>query len=198
MEMILILHNIRSTYNVGAILRTSEGFGVKKVILSGYTPATEWTKGATALPHTLEKTTAQIAKTAVGAEEMVECEWSEDIAETLEELKRAGYIVAGLENNLEDEDVYELEDWEEAVEETMEERATETAKINIGGVIRVGVIEEAKNAGLVLVLGEEVEGIDHSLFDKIDFFLEIPMVGKKESFNVSVAAGIAMYELLGD
>ena len=46
---------------------------------------------------------------------------------------------------------------------------------------------------IVLVLGEEVNGIDYSLYDIIDLFLEIPMKGKKESFNVSVAAGIAMY-----
>ena len=45
----------------------------------------------------------------------------------------------------------------------------------------------------VLVLGEEVHGIDYSLHDIINLFIEIPMQGQKESFNVSVAAGIAMY-----
>ena len=38
MKTVLVLDNIRSCYNVGAILRTAEGFGVEKVILSGYTP----------------------------------------------------------------------------------------------------------------------------------------------------------------
>ena len=37
-EITLLVHNIRSTHNVGAIFRTAEGFGVKKIILSGYTP----------------------------------------------------------------------------------------------------------------------------------------------------------------
>ena len=37
-EIIVIAHNIRSTHNVGAIFRTCEGFGVSKIILSGYTP----------------------------------------------------------------------------------------------------------------------------------------------------------------
>ena len=50
---------------------------------------------------------------------------------------------------------------------------------------------------VVLVLGEEVNGIDYSLYDIIDLFVEIPMRGQKESFNVSVAAGIAMYGILG-
>ena len=49
---------------------------------------------------------------------------------------------------------------------------------------------------VVLVLGEEVHGIDYSLHEIIDLFVEIPMKGQKESFNVSVAAGIAMYGLL--
>ena len=38
-------------------------------------------------------------------------------------------------------------------------------------------------------------GIDYALYDIIDLFVEIPMRGRKESFNVSVAAGIAMFSL---
>ena len=49
---------------------------------------------------------------------------------------------------------------------------------------------------IVLILGEEVKGINYSLYDMIDLFLEIPMKGKKESFNVSVAAGIAVYGIM--
>ena len=45
---------------------------------------------------------------------------------------------------------------------------------------------------MVLVLGEEVNGIGKTLYDTISAFVEIPMKGEKESFNVSVAAGIAM------
>lgn len=50
-------------------------------------------------------------------------------------------------------------------------------------------------AKIALLLGEEVEGITDDLRDICDDFIEIPMVGKKESFNVSVAAGIALYAL---
>ena len=49
---------------------------------------------------------------------------------------------------------------------------------------------------IILILGEEVKGINYSLHDIIDLFVEIPMRGKKESFNVSVAAGIALYGLM--
>ena len=49
---------------------------------------------------------------------------------------------------------------------------------------------------IVLVLGEEVNGIPASIREKMDYFLEIPMAGRKESFNVSVATGIALWRLL--
>ena len=173
MKLILVLHNIRSTYNVGAILRTAEGFGVEKVILSGYTPASKYTRGATALPHILEKTTSQITKTALGAERMVTCEWSTDIIRTLSRLHDEHYLVAGLENNLDTRAVFPLGKW------------------------RDDIADRNSLAGVVLVLGEEMNGIDDSLLEMCDLCLEIPMKGKKESFNVSVASGIALYELLG-
>jgi tRNA G18 (ribose-2'-O)-methylase SpoU len=49
-QIIVIAHNIRSTHNVGSIFRTAEGFGVKKIILSGYTPYPK-VKNDTRLPH---------------------------------------------------------------------------------------------------------------------------------------------------
>ena len=50
-------------------------------------------------------------------------------------------------------------------------------------------------ATIALLLGEEVNGIDISLRDECEVLLEIPMQGSKESFNVSVATGIALYGL---
>lgn len=52
-----------------------------------------------------------------------------------------------------------------------------------------------KNNKIALLLGEEVHGITPDLLAACDTILEIPMSGKKESFNVSVAAGIALFEL---
>ncbi|MNT66366.1 23S rRNA (guanosine-2'-O-)-methyltransferase RlmB [compost metagenome] len=48
---------------------------------------------------------------------------------------------------------------------------------------------------IALLLGEEVEGITDDMRKLCDDLIEIPMVGKKESFNVSVATGIALYAL---
>jgi len=47
-----------------------------------------------------------------------------------------------------------------------------------------------------LILGNEVKGIDKKILKKTDAIVEIPMRGKKESLNVSVAAGIAIYSIL--
>ena len=163
MKMILVLDNIRSCYNVGAILRTAEGFGVEKVILSGYTPRVH---DATLLPHLRAKLDKEIHKTALGAEDMLDVYSCDDIITELKNLKEQGWQIVGLENNINEPNLVKLN--------SPEVKAKITGKI-------------------VLVLGEEVKGIDYSLYDIIDLFVEIPMRGQKESFNVSVAAGISIY-----
>jgi tRNA G18 (ribose-2'-O)-methylase SpoU len=157
-EIIVIAHNIRSTHNVGAIFRTSEGFGVSKIILSGYTPYPRIAKD-TRLPHIADKLTSQIHKTALDAEAIVPFEYQEmpDIAS----LRATGYRIVGLEQ---DTRSIMLRDYHPPEK-------------------------------IALLLGEEVEGITDDLRNLCDDLLEIPMVGKKESFNVSVAAGIALYAL---
>lgn len=166
MKLILVLDNIRSTYNVGAILRTAEGFGVSKVILSGYTPRVH---DKNLLPHLREKLDKEIHKTALGAENLLDIYSSDDIISDLKNLKKEGWQIVGLENNIENRELIKLND------KGLKTKLTDK---------------------VVLILGEEVNGIDYSLYDIIDLFLEIPMKGKKESFNVSVAAGIAMYAIM--
>lgn len=46
---------------------------------------------------------------------------------------------------------------------------------------------------LAILVGREVEGIEDDILEASDICLEIPMSGQKESFNVSVAAAIALY-----
>lgn len=166
MELILVLDNIRSTYNVGAILRTAEGFGVSRVVLSGYTPRVH---DLELLPHLRDKLDKEIHKTALGAEDMLDIYSCGDIFSLLKQYKKQGFKIIGLENNLDDERLCLLNDK------------------NLKDVVG------KKN---VLILGEEVNGIGKSLYDLIDLFMEIPMRGKKESFNVSVAAGIALYGIM--
>ena len=166
MELVLVLDNIRSTYNVGAILRTAEGFGVSKVILSGYTPRVH---DKTLLPHLRNKLDHEIHKTALGAEDMLEIYSCGDIFQELSNYKKDGWQIIGLENNIDVGVIYKLNDNE---------------------------MKSKLDDKVVLVLGEEVNGISTALYELIDLFVEIPMKGQKESFNVSVAAGIAMYGLI--
>ena len=164
-NLVLVLHNIRSTYNVGAILRTAEGLGVQKVICSGYTP---WHKKPGLLPHLSAKLKRQIAKSALGAEEMLEVEYTDNIIAKLHALKADDFQVIGLENNLNQETI----------------------------LLNSPNLQEKLGDKIALVLGEEVSGIPEEIQKEVDLFLEIPMKGKKESFNVSVAAAIALYIIL--
>ena len=50
-------------------------------------------------------------------------------------------------------------------------------------------------AKLALIIGEEVNGLTPEIRSHCQYLLEIPMFGQKESFNVSVATGIALYSL---
>jgi tRNA G18 (ribose-2'-O)-methylase SpoU len=172
MKTIVVVHNIRSLYNVGSILRTAEGFGVQRVILSGYTPSE---KNPTYLPHIREKIKESIHKTALGAEEMLQTEYTGNVREALEKLRADHYKIIGLENNIRDRRLKKLNSPE--------------LQTPLGRAATFG-------NRTVLLLGEEVNGIPEDLYDLVDLFLEIPMKGRKESFNVSVATGITLYKLL--
>lgn len=157
-EIIVIAHNIRSTHNVGAIFRTSEGFGVSKIILSGYTPYPTLQKDSR-LPHIALKLSSQIQKTALGAEKIVPFEYQEK--PDFKQLRSDGFRIVGLEQD----------------------------------ASSIMLPEYKPSQKIALLLGEEVEGITAELRKECDDLIEIPMEGQKESFNVSVATGIALYGL---
>jgi 23S rRNA (guanosine2251-2'-O)-methyltransferase len=158
-EIILIAHNIRSTHNVGAFFRTADGFGVSKIIFSGYTPYPTL-EDDTRLPHFADRLTRQIHKTALGAETTVPFERYDE--PPLNALKKDGYRIVGLEQ---DKRSIMLNDY------------TSPGKV-------------------ALLLGNEIDGIYPELRAQCDDLIEIPMHGHKESFNVSVATGVALYGLL--
>lgn len=122
------------------------------------------------LPHLREKLNRQIEKSALGAEKMVAQESVEDLPEWLRQAREEGWTAVGLENNL-------------APEEEMR-------KVILG--------EQDFGEWVILVLGEEVNGIPAEVRKECKYFLEIPMRGRKESFNVSVATGMALWGLMKD
>lgn len=94
----LILHDIRSTYNVGSILRSAECFGVEKIYYSGYTPYPNITND-TRLPHLAQKIHNQIAKTALGAETRLSSFVLTTIEDALTQARSDGYTIAALEQD---------------------------------------------------------------------------------------------------
>ena len=160
MEIVVIAHNIRSTHNVGAILRTADGLGVSRAYLTGYTPYPV-VPNDKRLPHISSKLTSQIHKTALGAEATMPITQSDDVAPVIHELKSAGYHLVALEQS--------------------------PRSVSLPDFIPPHKI--------ALLLGEEVNGISPELLQQCDTIVEISMDGIKESFNVSVATGIALYAL---
>ena len=149
----LILHNIRSNHNVGSIFRTADGAGVSKLWLTGYTPAPL---------GQFKRVNAEIAKTALGAEQSVEWEKRENILELITELKNLDYKIWALEQN---------------------EKSVDYREVKLTG----------KTA---LIVGNEVGGVEAEVLNMCDQIIEIPMRGEKESLNVAVATGVAVFKLL--
>ncbi len=154
--MILILDNIRSAHNVGAMFRTADGAGVELLYLVGITPKP--TKKELYLTDA-EKT---LKKTALGAEKTIPWKQVKTLPPLLRRLKKEGYTLLALEQAVGSVDyrTYQLEGKKVAV-----------------------------------VVGNEVSGIDPKNQALCDVVIELPMRGKKNSLNVSVATGIALYHL---
>jgi tRNA G18 (ribose-2'-O)-methylase SpoU len=152
-ENILILHNIRSVENVGAMFRTADAAGIDKIYLTGYTPAPLDRFG---------RKRKDLAKSALGAEEFVVWEQKKMICPVIAKLKRDGFQIIGIEQD---------------------KKSIDYKKVKT----------KSKNA---FIVGAEVTGVPKNILEKCDIVAEIPMRGKKESLNVSVACGIALFRML--
>ena len=152
-ENILILQDIRSTQNVGAIFRTADAVGISKIYLTGYTPAPIDRFG---------KKRQDIAKSALGAEEFVSWEVKKSLSALIRKLKKDKYLIIAIEQD---------------------EKSIDYKKVKLG----------EKNA---FIMGTEVTGIPKNILKECDVIAEIPMKGKKESLNVSVATGVALFRML--
>lgn len=148
----LLLHDLRSTHNVGSILRTADGAGAEKVYLSGTTPTPVDRFG---------RARSDLTKVSLGAEESVSWEYVENPLDVLDGAKENGFTTV-------------------AVEQT-DASAPYTTLTPL--------------AQLLLVFGNEPHGLSDEVVQACDRVVEIPMYGKKESLNVSVAAGIVLYQL---
>ncbi len=89
-EIALLLPDIRSAHNVGAIFRTADAAGAQKIYLSGYTPTPVDRFG---------RASREIGKTALGGELSIEWEYQESPAEIISKLKRDGWQIVGVEQD---------------------------------------------------------------------------------------------------
>ncbi len=142
----LLLHNIRSLYNVGSIFRTCDAARAEELILCGFTP------------HPPRK---EIEKTALGAVETVPWRYFDSTIQAIYTLRSEGKKIFALEI---------------------------TDKKRLYTSLRFDEFP------MVIVVGNELVGIDQEILDLCDDAIEIPMLGVKHSLNVSVAAGIVLFE----
>ncbi len=150
---VLILHNIRSAQNVGALFRTADAVGISKIYLTGYTPTPLDKFG---------RSRGDVAKSALGAEQSVPWEHSKDIETVIDILKQTKHTIVAIEQS---------------------KNSVDYKKIK-------------KTERMAFILGNEVDGIENGVLKLCDKIAEISMSGKKESLNVSVAGGVALFGIL--
>lgn len=145
-SIVIIAHNIRSLWNIGAIFRSADAFAVSHIYLTGYTAA----------PPRKE-----IGKTALGAEKTIPWSQEEDPVEVIKKRKDEGYCIVSLEL----------------------------------GSSSTPLMSFTTDKPVCIILGHEILGVPSHLMALSDATVHIPMLGSKNSLNVSVAAGIAMYAI---
>lgn len=151
--IVVVLDNIRSAHNVGSAFRTCDSFKADKL----------WLCGICAAPPS-----AEIRKTALGAEESVPWEYSRDTMDVVRKLKEEGYTVISVEQTVASVSLEKFKPW------TCPSEGSGTEKY-------------------ALIFGNEVDGVSQEVVDASDFSLEIPQFGTKHSLNVSVAVGVVLW-----
>ena len=147
LPLVVVLDDVRSLHNIGAVFRTSDAFLVDCIYLCGITAVP---------PH------PEMHKTALGAEYTVNWKYFKDTEEAVNELHTMGYTVFAIE---------------QCEGSTMLDKLT---------------LEPDKK--YAVVLGNEVKGVKQEVVNRCDGCIEIPQFGTKHSLNVSVTAGIIIWE----
>lgn len=150
LPLTVVLDDVRSLHNIGAVFRTSDAFLVNRICLCGITATP---------PH------PEMHKTALGAEYTVDWSYFKETEEAVNELHAMGYTIFAIEQC---------------------EGSTMLDKL---------VLEPGKK--YAVVLGNEVKGVKQEVVNLCDGCIEIPQFGTKHSLNVSVTAGIILWEFGG-
>lgn len=109
----------------------------------------------------------EISKTALGAEKDIPWEYVNDLSLLFKKMKNEKFIIICIEQD--------------------------KKSITLENFLKIKEQEHIEN--ILVIFGNEVEGVNKAILKKSDHIVEIPMHGKKESLNVSVCAGLIMYVL---
>ncbi len=148
-EVEVLLDNIRSAWNVGSMLRSADGAGVRRVHLCGVSSPPDNPK---------------VAKTALGAEKSLPWVFHPDGVAAARALQAQGLRLWALEGGKRAESLF-------------------------------SVSADLPGPPLVLVVGNELSGVDPGIVDLCERVVCLPMQGIKGSLNVAVAFGIAVYTI---
>ena len=110
----------------------------------------------------------EIHKTALGAEDSVEWRYFKTTQEAMNHLQEKDFFVYAIEQC---------------------EGSTLLHDLDVGAVVG-----DTSVGGFAVIMGNEVKGVKQEVIDMCDGCLEIPQYGTKHSLNVSVTAGIVMWE----
>jgi len=144
--LIVLLDGVEDPHNLGAIIRTALAAGAHGVVIPE--------RRAAGLTDT-------VARASAGALAHLPVARVTNLAQTMEELKEAGYWLIGLD-----------------------ERADKSYS------------EADYTSAVGIVLGGEGQGLHDLTRKRCDFVVSLPTIGPIKSLNVSVAAGVVLFEAL--
>ena len=146
--VIIILDDIRSLHNIGAVFRTCDAFLIEKIYLCGIT----------ATPPNKE-----INKTALGATETVAWEYHKEVLAVIDNLKNENVSILAVEQ--------------------------------VENAVFLNDFFPEENKKYAFIFGNEVFGVNQKAIEKCQGCIEIPQLGTKHSLNISVSAGIVIWDV---
>ncbi len=172
LPLTVVLDDVRSLYNVGSVFRSCDAFRVEAVYLCGITATP---------PH------PEIHKTALGGEDSVDWKYFATTEEAVEELHRNGRFVYSIEQV---EGSTKLQNLPEAHNKLFGKKNPSEEQEDSSPFHHPSSLPK----GYAVIFGNEVKGVKQNVVDMSDGCLEIPQFGTKHSLNVSVTAGIVIWE----
>lgn len=191
LPVIVLLNSIRSSYNVGSIFRTSDGAMIEKLILCGYTP------------HPPLPVNLQNAKSVFSSESSSE----KSLSSNKRKDSSPTEVVFGMTTQTGNKDVLKtaLGSTQSVKWEYIKSPIEAIKNLKAQG-IKICALELTENSKpyydiskndfpICLIVGNEITGVSQEVLDLCDCSIEIPQYGIKQSLNVAIAYGIAIFEM---